>query len=49
MNNNQVLAIWGSPDSGKTTLSVKIAKGLEAIKRSVAIVTCDEETPCFQS
>lgn len=45
MNNNQVLAIWGSPDSGKTTLSVKITKGLEAIKRSVAIVTCDEETP----
>lgn len=45
MNSNQVLALWGSPNSGTTTLTVKIAKELEAMKRSVAIVSCDNETP----
>lgn len=45
MNNNQILAVWGSPGSGKTTLSVKIAKELEALKYSVALVLCEDELP----
>jgi MinD-like ATPase involved in chromosome partitioning or flagellar assembly len=45
MNSNQVLAVWGCPNSGATTLSVKIAKELESQKRSVALILCDEETP----
>jgi MinD-like ATPase involved in chromosome partitioning or flagellar assembly len=44
-NDNQVLAVWGSPGSGKTTLSVKIAKELQTKKHSVAIVLCDDVTP----
>lgn len=44
-NENLVLAVWGSPGAGKTTLSVKIAKELQGQKHSVAIVLCDNETP----
>lgn len=45
MNDNQVLAIWGSPDSGKSTTAVKIAKELEAMKYSVILVSCDDSLP----
>lgn len=45
MNDNQVLAVWGSPGSGKSTTAVKIAKELEAMKYSVILVTCDDELP----
>ena len=44
-NENLVLAVWGSPGAGKTTLSVKIAKELQGQKHSVAIILCDNETP----
>jgi cellulose biosynthesis protein BcsQ len=44
-NRNQILTIWGSPDAGKTTLSIKIAKELQTRKRSVAVILCDNETP----
>lgn len=44
-SNHQVFALWGSPGSGTSTLTVKIAKELEKMKRSVAIVSCDEEIP----
>lgn len=47
MNDIQILAVWGSRDSGKTTLSVKIAKELEMVKHSVAIILCDDETPAL--
>lgn len=46
-NENQVLAVWGSPGSGKTTLSVKIAKELQSRKQSVAVVLCDDVTPAL--
>jgi MinD-like ATPase involved in chromosome partitioning or flagellar assembly len=45
MNNNQILAVWGSPGSGKTVTVIKIAKALESMKHSVAIVLCDDEIP----
>ena len=36
-----VLAVWGAPGSGKTTVAVKLAKHLADHKRNVALVLCD--------
>ena len=40
-NNNQLIAVWGSPNSGKTTLAVNIAKELAKNKKNVLIVHND--------
>ena len=42
---NQVLAVWGSPGSGKTTLSVKLAKHLAGKKKNVILLLCDMTAP----
>jgi MinD-like ATPase involved in chromosome partitioning or flagellar assembly len=42
---NQVLAVWGSPGSGKTTVSVKLAKHLADQKKNVALLLCDMTAP----
>lgn len=42
---NQVIAFWGSPYSGKTTLAIKVAKILAARKQNTIVVGCDPETP----
>ena len=41
----QVLAVWGSPGSGKTTTAVKLAKYLADKKKDVALLLCDSTTP----
>lgn len=41
----QMLAVWGSPGSGKTTVAVKLAQHLAAKKKNVALVLCDMTTP----
>ena len=41
----QILAVWGSPNSGKTTISVKLAAELAKQKKNVVIVHCDMITP----
>ncbi len=41
----QVLAIWGSPGSGKTTVSVRLAKYLADQKKNVALLLCDMTAP----
>lgn len=41
----QVLAVWGSPSSGKTTVSVKLAKHLAECKKDVFLLLCDVTTP----
>lgn len=41
----QVLAVWGSPGSGKTTVSVKLAKHLADKRRNVALLLCDMTAP----
>ncbi len=41
----QVLAVWGSPGSGKTTVSVRLAKYLADRKRNVVLLLCDMTTP----
>ncbi len=45
MSNNRFVAIWGGGGSGKTTLSIKIAKELASNKKNVLIIHCDDETP----
>lgn len=40
-----VLAIWGSPGSGKTTVATKIAKYLADKKKNVVLVLCDMTAP----
>ncbi|WP_313182566.1 AAA family ATPase [Lacrimispora sp.] len=41
----QVLAVWGSPGSGKTTVSVRLAKYLAAHKRNALLLLCDMTAP----
>ncbi|MCX7748234.1 MAG: ParA family protein [Clostridia bacterium] len=45
MHNNQILAVWGSPASGKTLTSVKIANMLSQKKKNVVILFCDLFVP----
>ncbi len=40
-----VLAVWGSPGSGKTITAVKIAKMLSAKKKNVILLLCDMSAP----
>ena len=41
----QVLAVWGSPGSGKTTVSVRLAKYLADRKKNVVLLLCDMTAP----
>lgn len=41
----QVLAVWGSPSSGKTTVSARLAKYLADQKKNVALLLCDMTAP----
>jgi len=41
----QMLAVWGSPGSGKTTVSVRLAKYLADHKRNVVLLLCDMTAP----
>jgi len=41
----QVLAVWGSPGCGKTTVAVKLAKYLADKKKNVVLVLCDMTAP----
>ncbi|HHX56239.1 MAG TPA: ParA family protein, partial [Clostridiales bacterium] len=40
-----VLAVWGSPSSGKTTVAVKLAKYLADHKKNVILLLCDMTAP----
>ena len=40
-----VVAVWGSPSSGKTTISVKLAHYLASRKRNVILLLCDMVSP----
>lgn len=39
------LAVWGSPSSGKTTVSVKLAHYLASRKKNVILLLCDMVSP----
>ena len=43
--NGGILAVWGSPGSGKTVTAVKLAKALADKKRNVALLLCDMTAP----
>lgn len=45
MADNRLIAIWGSVASGKTILTIKIAKELAALKKNVLVIHCDNEAP----
>jgi MinD-like ATPase involved in chromosome partitioning or flagellar assembly len=40
-----VVAVWGSPSAGKTTLSVKLAHYLASRKKNVILLLCDMVSP----
>lgn len=42
---NQVLAVWGNSSSGKTVVSVKLAKYLADKRKNVALLLCDMTAP----
>lgn len=42
---NGILAVWGSPGSGKTVTAVKIAKHLADRKKNVVLLLCDATAP----
>lgn len=42
---NQVLAVWGSPSSGKTIMSVKLARYIASQKKNVILVFADMSAP----
>lgn len=48
-NNNQILAIWGSPSSGKTVTAVKIASELAQRKKNVVVVMSDALSPSIST
>ncbi|MEG0598025.1 MAG: ParA family protein, partial [Oscillospiraceae bacterium] len=43
--NGGILAVWGSPGSGKTVTAVKLAKALADQKKNVALLLCDMTAP----
>jgi cellulose biosynthesis protein BcsQ len=45
MANAYAIAVWGSPNSGKTTISCALAAQLSSKKKNVAIVCCDDMVP----
>lgn len=47
MATNQMIAIWGSPSSGKTVTSIKLANELTKRKKNVILVLCGATTPAM--
>ncbi len=43
----QMLAVWGSPGSGKTVTAVKLAAELSGQKKNVVVVLCDTTAPAL--
>lgn len=41
----KTIAIWGSPGSGTTLTTIKIAKVLANLKKNVIVVGCNDQTP----
>ena len=44
-SDNRVLAVWGSPSCGKTTIAAKIAGYIADKGFDVALLLCDTDAP----
>ncbi|MDT8716053.1 ParA family protein [Clostridium sp. 19966] len=49
MKNNQIIAVWGNPSSGKTTGAIRIAKEISLKKKNVIVVFCDIFSPMIMT
>lgn len=49
MHNNQIIAVWGNPSSGKSITSTKLAKELSLKKKNVIIVFSDTLCPTMMT
>jgi MinD-like ATPase involved in chromosome partitioning or flagellar assembly len=49
MMENKIIAVWGSPSSGKTITSMKLARELEAKKKNVIIICADLFCPVLST
>ncbi|MBF4692284.1 AAA family ATPase [Fusibacter ferrireducens] len=49
MKNNKIIAVWGNPDSGKTTFSIKMANELIKKNKSVILVMADSYVPAIHT
>lgn len=47
MNKHQIIALWGSPGSGATLTSIKLAREFAAKKMNVLVVLCDTVCPAI--
>ncbi|MNO15965.1 CobQ/CobB/MinD/ParA nucleotide binding domain protein [compost metagenome] len=45
MRNKSLIAVWGSPNSGKTVTTVKLAQAFAARKQNVLVLCCDALCP----
>lgn len=45
MSNKSLIAVWGSPNSGKTVTTVKLAQAFAAQKQDVLVLCCDALCP----
>ncbi|MCH1638887.1 hypothetical protein MJ257_02100 [Paenibacillus timonensis] len=45
MSNKPLIAVWGSPNSGKTVTTIKLAKALAVRKQNVLVLCCDVLCP----
>ncbi|WP_342415471.1 hypothetical protein NST83_20425 [Paenibacillus sp. FSL R10-2782] len=45
MSNKSLIAVWGSPNSGKTVTTVKLAQAFAAQKQNVLVLCCDALCP----
>ena len=47
-DNAKIIAVWGSPNSGKTTLATKLATAIyDNYQATVVVLYCDLETPAL--
>lgn len=44
-SDNRVLAVWGSPSCGKTTIAAKVANYIAGKGFDVALLLCDTDAP----
>jgi MinD-like ATPase involved in chromosome partitioning or flagellar assembly len=46
---NNIIAVWGSPSSGKTVTAIKLARELEAMKKNVIVICADLFCPVLST